>query len=587
MLTIENKNNGMCKMQWLNLECLMENLDIAKHILSHLELDDHLNLSRACEKFKNIVLHFVWKQIYCHVKILKESRISLITAVSSEHVTKRSHLLKTNYLKEFLALNAGNIKHFELQCGCGSYQDMEYLGCHNDLQNFKTLTSLSLIGVIVSNYDIKVVSENCPNLEVLSLENCVNAKLQTLIIGHDINVKTIAQIRNLKSFRVISSTLYNSDMHLYNYRHLRDIVRNLPTEELYLNMAIYSDVDGYLCSDFRKDNIASAKYLKENEEEEKEKSHPCAMDPLKKLSVRFFVQNEEFCKFTKTFFKSFQSLAELSIGGYPISSTVIINAQFFDLISTHCTQLCSLSLADIRISDFVILANLRQLSLKCCEGLSATHLEKILNEMNLRQFTTLRTKYSGNFSQTIHSNSMQQLELDLNAEQFVNGLEKSFPNLKILRWSNRYKNIKNFHQYMPNLEILTITENAVNIQDLLCLSKLHDLTLTKCGMLNDFSKLLQHSGLKILSLEGYPEEPISLTCLSTHLNKLNITKNLFKFSFNTWLDLLSENPQLELTVNCNILKELVEPFFLSTLINNDKFPARIKSILICGILFGK
>ncbi|XP_073839141.1 uncharacterized protein isoform X2 [Musca autumnalis] len=68
----------------LTLECLMENIDIAKHIFGFLAYEDQLNLSRVCKQFKDIIIHFLWKQIYSRVRIVKKSKCNLISTLSHQ-----------------------------------------------------------------------------------------------------------------------------------------------------------------------------------------------------------------------------------------------------------------------------------------------------------------------------------------------------------------------------------------------------------------------------------------------------------------------------------------------------------------------
>ncbi|XP_073839140.1 uncharacterized protein isoform X1 [Musca autumnalis] len=572
----------------LTLECLMENIDIAKHIFGFLAYEDQLNLSRVCKQFKDIIIHFLWKQIYSRVRIVKKSKCNLISTLSHQYVTESWQILGPNEVEELLTLNgSNNIQHFELWCKFGLNPDSVYLDCHNELLHLKALTSLSLAGIILSNYDMRIVSENCPHLELLSLDNCVNTKLQTLIIGHDVNVAIIAKMANLKSFTLISSVLYSADMHLYNYRHIQAIIRNIQTEELHLNVAIYSDNNGYQCHDFRRDNLQNANYLEECDQ----RLDSISTGSLRNLDIGCFVNNDDFFN---AFSNLFQNLNELSIADWPLSPITVLNRNFFELISTMCPQLRSLSLTGYFIDDFLILESLRVLQLKDCRGLTTRNMENIFNKMKLHKFITIRTIYSGSINENIFSSTLQHLELDLDGDQFVDAFKESFPNLKVLQWHNCYGNIPNLSLLMPNLEILTLSENAISLHDFLRLRKLHTLTISKCTLPRYLPKLLQHQSLRTLLLKNSSDrlehsssppmwQSSSTEYTTTKLSNLVITVNLFEVSLNLWLGLLSKNPLLVLTVCFDIFNKNAMHRLLHNLINNEKFPTRIKSIQICGL----
>lgn len=585
----------------INLETLVENLDIAKHIMQFLDYDDHLSMSRVCRHFEYIVVNFIWKWQYRQVEIFMKPGINLISnhmnavvqqPVNHHQLGENWKFLNTNEFEEFLRLNSSNIEHLEVWSRLSFNEDNYLKFClTNELSK---LTSLHLYGVVLANFELKRISEYCPILDTLVLEDCVNARKQILIVGHDIKLESIR--RHLKSFTVKSNCIYKNDMHVYNYRHIQEILRYLKTEKLYINVAIYSDNDGHKCKDYISDNVDNNAYIFQkviNQDQYIDAKSPC-----QELQIEQFHMNEDFLKFLKICENQFENIIKLTIGGYMFSPSVTIDSYFYNVLSRCCPKLKVLKLSGCILNDSVTLPNLEDLTLEACTGLDCVHLKQILGETQLKSFKTYQTEYSGNINHFALSHSLQYLELDLRNEGFVRLFDQMLPNLISIKCSSYadYK-FRNIAHNFPKLQIINTTESHLdNVENLLNLTRLHTITLRKCHNICGFFRLLQHPSIRYLKLEidndKLQKMPTNNYCSkllervrTKHLN-LEIPLNLFKVLLEFWFQLISANSQLLLTVTIPFVRDLDKEFMYS-LIYNTNFPSRIKSFTVCGLNIGK
>uniref|UniRef100_A0A1I8P3M3 F-box domain-containing protein n=1 Tax=Stomoxys calcitrans TaxID=35570 RepID=A0A1I8P3M3_STOCA len=554
--------------------------------MQYLNYDDHLSISRVCKKFENIIINYIWKWKYRQVEVIKKPWISMIanhqntnmtTTVNQEATINRLgenwQFMRTEEFDEFLQLNTANIENLQFWCKFGFSEEHNYLGVELS-KELPKLTSLSFYGVILANYELKIIAQNCPLLNALVLEDCVNARKQILVLGHDVNVQTIASMKRLKSFTLKNNCIYKADMHVYNYRHIRDILKKLLIEKLHLNVAIYSDEDGYNCKDYRVDNSA-------------EKDEMFVQNEVcQELEIGQFLRNEDLQDFSTCFLNKYPKLLKLSIGGYMFSSVISVDQEFYKLISKKLTKLEVLKISGCMLKDFVALPNLQQLVLEACKGLNWTHLTTMLNEMQLRSFTSHRTKYFGLPTILQFSPTLESLDLDVEGNEFLQIFKQRLPKVKSLLWQNDFQqNVQNINKCLPNIEILQISDNCCDLEELLQLNSLHTLTFHKCSRICDFLKLLTHPTLKYLTVENYVDEIQDIAKISskhTNVSHVKVPLNLFKILQDFWLDLLSSNRHLILTVTLNYDRPVDEEFVLQ-LVNSKKFPTTIKAIQICGL----
>ncbi|XP_075161282.1 uncharacterized protein LOC142234090 [Haematobia irritans] len=380
-------------------------------------------------------------------------------------------------------------------------------------------------------------------------------------------------------------------MHVYNFRHIKDVLTNLIVEYMHLNVAIYSDEDGYNCKDYRRDNIDGIRYM---EVEEDITDQNFKNDICQELEIGHFLKNEDFLTFSQNYLSSYPNLNSLTIGGYMFSSTINIDHKLINQISKYCSRLKKIKISGCMIDEFVSFPNLEELTLEACKGLTWIQLKQILSEMNLKSFSSFRTKYSGKHHSISVSQSLEYLDLDLEENDFSLLFNHKLANMKSLIWHTglNHCQCQDIPTIIPNIQVLKLCHiDAADTNSFFHLKALTTLTFEKCPEIRELLKLLQHSNLKYLALESNPDDLVKfprsldrgvIRSMPTTLTHLKIPLNVFKFLQDFCFDLLSSNRNLILTITLSYNRPVDEEFMIN-MITSKKFPTRIKSLQICGL----
>lgn len=576
-----------------NLECLVGNVDIAKHLMQFLSYEEQLNLSRVCKQFESLIINFIWKHKYRHVEFISRHAIHAMSnhsepkpTLSTNVQTENWNLLNTREFDLFLKLNMCNIKHLKM-LGRFSFDDDRMYQSFASNAKFPNLISLDLFGIMLSDKDLQMISHNCRRLDTLIIADCVNMQKQVLVLGLDVNVTTIANMKDLKSFTLKSSCIYKADMHMHNYTLIRNILRILNIPKLYLNVAIISDANAVYHPELSNhDRMYSDNDLLIQ-------SNSCV-----ELEIGQFHANEDFEHFSRSCLSSYTNLRKLTVRGLLRSSNINVSREFFDTIKIKLCKLSHLHLYDCAIISCSPLNSLQEILLNSCINLTCKHLMQILSSKNIKSFTSLRTKYSGQLQWFSISQSLQKVHVDFKDGQFIKLFEQAMPKLHSLIWLDECNHaIGQMSLCMPNIQQLNVSQGRLKAtNELLHLRLLHTVTLSNSHNFRDVLKLLDHSNLKHLKIEKYNEQFSDITKsttgqqlrndLRTNIKYLDIPVNLFENCQGFWLDLVSKNGQLKLITSGYCIWDMHATFWYD-LIHSTKFPTRINSLQLCGFKIGK
>ncbi|XP_046810452.1 uncharacterized protein LOC124420696 isoform X2 [Lucilia cuprina] len=492
-----------------------------------------------------------------------------------------SVLLNYVEVKELLLLNLTNVKKIQIVEGASELERENKQSIFRVLiQNgFPQLTSLNLYGINSLNADtFQKINLCCPQLEKLALSNCFYYNNNNGVLTDHRGISAIADMKMLKSF-IVNEKHYDYELEhiLYVIRQLQHVVHLI----LKVN-TVARNLDGNseaITLNFP-DNI-------------------CQIISFK-LRVNFPI----FSVNPNSFLFDFKNLQVLSITATNLFFCV--NKDVLENLTRTCKHLKNLYLSFCNIENFFALPSLETLTLINCCPLNWMDLKSILSQQNLKSFTSLFTRFSNTFKLFHIESALEYLRIETMEYDFRDELKQL-----LLYNCQKMKNLSTFiwHDFtlwyadepiamqFPlkgtylNLESMFIDLSVIVMDDILkmkCLKQLAFMDNEHEINLNNLLTIFKHSTLESFTL--YTRNVEYKVKISTNeyigykinLRLIQIPLSIFNKTTNIWLSILFTNPQLQLVCYCSDFNAFnVE--YLKDLIENPNFPARIKSIKICGL----
>lgn len=576
------------------LEMMFKNLDIAKEVMDLLHYKDLLNMTKVCKQFEDIVVNFLWKSKYRQVEVIVNAenkyainnyRLDDIYDVMNDITYARLEnrmLVSESELLEFLRLNSINIEKLSIICTNRKHNEL-YL----EIAPLPNLRTLLIYQIALTDRDIQIVMKNSPKLENLILNACSNSNRGTLVVGSDIELDTLEGFKHLKSFTLKPRNCYDyEETRLHRYGHIHAILNTLKVQRLCIDEAIYYPFMLSIHRDeFRRRTAAmrrSGKYSVPSSE-----TYPC-----EDLELGSFFETDDFVQFYKDFLGHYVNISQLTIQGShrPLTHGLCIPKQFFRIANEQCKRLTKLSFTYSKISNFIPIDTLTELTLINCKALSWINFKQILSEMNLKSFVTHGTYYRGQIEPFTVSKYLRHFEFDF-PERFVNGLFKGqFKNLTSFTWKNPHEgSIQNFAINFPNLQKLRTIVLTKLDDGIFKLTSLSSVKINFYINVTVLLKLLKHPTLQTLLfgliMDVNEDSDLQLEVPKTNAKNLSMSSNAFIDRMDFWLDLLSINPKL--TIICKGSNKDADENVFTKLAKSSKFPPNRKHIKVGGIMIGK
>ncbi|XP_013107000.1 uncharacterized protein LOC106086751 [Stomoxys calcitrans] len=578
----------------LNLNELFNNLDVVEHITGFLDCKDQLTLARVCSQFHVIIVDYVWKCKYRQLEICFDTDDTYAinnsprsweeicvdqNCIDYEHKENRFFLDQSD-VKEFLQLNRNTIENFSLICFNLKYAELDL-----DIA-LPNMTTLLLHGIPLSDNNLKYIARNCPHLEVLILWSCSNSEKQKMIIGQDIETRTLTQLTKLKSFVLKQpGSSRPSDEHVYKYEHLQDILETLKIKHIHLEEKI---VYPLILTLYRNEIRRSGGIIRHERQKATAVAPDTRTNPCEELVIGSFQDTVNFVQFSDDFLQSYANLTNLTIEGDigAMHDAFCIHRQFFKTAMARCKGLTKLKITYAKISNFIPIDTLTQLNLYECKALSWTNLTQILSEMNLISFATYRTYYRGKIEPIRVSKSLRHFEFDF-PKRFLTGVfEQQFEHLTSFTWKNYHDDsthdIASFFSELKDLELLVLE----TIDDgVFALNALRKIKIIFNINMSTILKLLRHNTLEMLIfsvIQDDIEDVEQFKATKTNLLHLNIYTTAFTAKIDFWLELLALNPKLTI-VSRGLRLDSEENIFVK-LVQSSKFPR--KSFNVGGFTIG-
>lgn len=586
-------NSTMATKLNFTLEEMFKNLDIAKEVMDLLPYKDLLNMTRVCKQFEDIIVNFLWKSKYRQVEVIVKAEnkyainnytlddiYDVMNDITYARLENRM-LVSESELLEFLRLNSINIEKLSIICTNRKHNELCW-----EIAPIPNLRTLLIYQIALTDRDIQIVMNNSPKLENLILNACSNSNRGTLVVGSDIKLDTLEGFKHLKSFTLKQRNCYDyEETRLHRYGHIHAILSILKVQRLCIDEAIYYP---FMLSthrdEFRRRTAAmrSGKYSVPS----------CETYPCEDLELGSFFETDDFVQFYKDFLGHYDNISQLTIQGSnrPLTHGLCIPKQFFRIANEKCKRLTKLSFTYSKISNFIPIDTLTDLTLINCKALSWMNFKQILSEMNLKSFVTHGTYYRGKIEPFTVSKYLRHFEFDF-PERFVNGIFKGqFKNLTSFSWKNAHEgSIQNIAINFPNLQKLRTIVLTKLDDGIFKLTSLSSVKINFHINVTVLLKLLKHPTLQTLLfgliMDVDEDSDLQLEVPKTNTKNLSMPSNAFIERMDFWLDLLSINPKL--TIICKGNKKDADENVFTKLVKSSKFPPNRKHIKVGGILIGK
>lgn len=604
------------------MEKVYSNVDVLYEIFQYLNLEEHLKLTRVCKRFRTVVVDFIWKNKYKNLEICKTSQhfgmlltnntsaadcnMASQNEIGFECLKEDKTVLNKKDINTFLELIVKNIKvlvlyspniyfkftHDENEIRSSSpliFNPTEFGVPFDSRHRFINLNTILFQHVILTEKDLKFLNNNCNHLEKLSFENCFNNNEKTLVVGDDIKISTLQNMKSLKCFEIVVFDAVDKDL---SY-DVNKILKSLNVKQMILRIRNFALIDD---DEYDAMGIRALKTL----------SNAC-----EDLTIGYFRSQRIFRKFNNTILCNFKNLKKLSLESW---SLISVNEEFFKKLSKTCAHLEYLKLQYFDVNGFVAITSLNKMILESCTGLIWRDLKIMLSDMKLEKFSILDTEYLGLFEYFNVASTLKTL-VAINCQrnhlkrlfEMNNGL--NLKNLTTLIWHNNFAQIPIYvSTSCIHLKLLITEPSTLLINNLYSFSCLEKLTLRVDRKIK-FSRImiilkhprLQHFTLtKLKGPDGYDEcndylidydirdqelfefedKKISLTFINISLN------SYFKIISEFWFNLLRNNSKLKIMIRYNRFVHH-DHSFLKYIVNHRNFPKRLKSIKICGYKLGK
>uniref|UniRef100_A0A1I8QEA8 F-box domain-containing protein n=1 Tax=Stomoxys calcitrans TaxID=35570 RepID=A0A1I8QEA8_STOCA len=534
------------------MEGVLNNVDVLIQIYRKLDLDDQIRLSQASANLKNVFESFIFsREDYSTLAVSASQGYFAVTNGCSH----RRLLLQHHELMEFIRCHQLMVETF-----------LQRNGTILDVRPFRNLTSLSYSNCIISRKHLKLFA-SLP-LEKLDIVSCTNEFGRDIMLGSTWNVEYLIPMRKLRLLKVHSVSDYRRK--LISFREFDRMITRTTLEGVWLRCSILSERPF--------GNGMNAK-------------SPDTTVALKHLDIGFRIrQNNSLLPYMRHFVNLVT--LTISVEDQPITEKILLE------IVRMCVNLKVLhfkSSSFDNIQDFVVPSKLTEFSVTSCYAFNADNLRQILNLAQLKKFhmtETLTGDVEDNFA---ISSSIEHLYVD--GDFWDSNIELAFgggENLKHLSWlvsgfvDNATANGAALKR-CTNLEELNLKLSNLPTKPLLELNSLHKLTIT-LGTASvpwlHIEEILKHPNLTELTLDGhfdYDDPPMDMHAPTAGfiigVGLLKISFQIFKVALDFWLDLLSQNIQLQLIVSdVEPDEEIVE--FVRILISHEKFPSDLRTLVM-------
>lgn len=559
------------------METVLSNIDILYQIFKYLSFDEQLELCKVCKQFSTVIVDFLWKNKFKELEITKtpedlfvlsnridksETYHDVMRALEDDRSLLNEEILKMDKytlcdvkLKEFINLTINSIKTLSLQ----SYRHFlthvistrpADFGIKFD-KIFKNLKSLTYKDLILNEDDIKVLNQHCPNLENLNLLHCLNTQNKVLVIGIDIQINTIQNLKMLNSFKIVHP--HSPSLPCKIMPHSQELLTNLNIKELTIYYQFYeSHTDSELL--------------------------PNAFEKL--VFGRFFDQLQ-FNEFNNSVLNNSPNLETLSLNCHEIS----INENFLKT----CKNLTNLTLIGFNIKHFPPLSSIKELVLQSCNDLTWKDFKQILCDMKLQALTIYYTKFSGTFEYFNISTTLEHLIVEGLEDNEMNLFKMNVQNLaNLLTLICDGEQLWSVAAKCPKLQTLEITSSLllfeINSGTCYLLDFLKHPTLISLTIFySRYSTFDRNDIFREFSLSDNIKSNLLYLNISGYFmydeNEISSIDNSLEF----WLHLLNNNPKMNLMINnFGLYFEFLEDF-----VNSSKCPDNLKSININGFNIGK
>lgn len=486
------------------------------------------------------------------------------------------YALNHQHCEEFLISRAAAIEVLKIQ---GDVPENPMNAEHLELKvkSFKHLKKLMLQQMALTDEDLQVIGQNCPQLKCLHIIKCFCKHFQVLIPGVNINIAEICNFKQLEELAMQPEKAPGVER-LMKMEYIQTMLDRLPNLE-HLNLKGFTIV----CKDEEKTNateLASSQW------------------PIQVLHMGF-ITFDFWCTFTG-FLKCCPQLRDLCIQA-PKASEIVINFKIIDILCIYCQNLKILQLenCELDVKNFSDLTALQEITLSFCRGLTFNNLQQILGGLNLKVFKLIHTRVfdATNFiyiSPTLESITVDSIHFMEISEMFQRSLN-NFSNLKTLQWLNGDIDHNWIAEKCPQLQQLLIVNSYHLWRLVLNMKSLNELTITS---LNGISWSLLHSLIFKLALKHlniYCDCVISdvnsnslapSLMMPTTLEFLVLPLKIFMVALKYWLELLDVNKHLKF-LTFGSAEDILNVRFICLLLATDCVRQRRKRIKICGFKLGE
>ncbi|XP_059216428.1 uncharacterized protein LOC131994122 isoform X2 [Stomoxys calcitrans] len=496
------------------MQGVLKNVDILLKIYRILDLDDQIRLSQVNENLKNVFEMFIFR---------KEDYSSVHVYASPPH---------------FVVTNGGRrnrllMKHHELMAFLCYHRLVVQTSVHIrgtilDVRPFKNLTSLSYSYSEVSREHARLLA-TIP-LEKLEVNFCTNELGQAIMIGPTWSIEYLVAMTNLRFLKVTSISLETAAL---SFGEFMSIITKSKLQHIELNCIIVCE--SHLEDDAYKDSNANVVQLQH--------LNICVDFKLNKSIMPFM--------------KLFVNLVTLSINveDEPLTNEILLE---FSRVCANLEKLRFERTAFENIRNYVVPAQLNELTLISCYGLSSDNFRQILNISHLKRFKTFNT-YPEHASENLTTCDPSKDHLhfdgdakDLNLEVISSG------NSNLVSWIGmEFHNRDAANSHDNNSEVLDFEGNNLTLKTLYGLHSLHSLHFSmhvpSIPWLH-VANIFRHSHLKEFALYFLHPNPEAMDVhaptegFTIGLRQLKMSWDIFKIALDFWLDLFDKNNQLQLRV---------------------------------------
>ncbi|XP_075160875.1 uncharacterized protein LOC142233746 [Haematobia irritans] len=564
---------------------ILENYGVLKKIFQYLSLQQQLEMLDVCESFRYVIVDLIWiakyRTLHMYHTLYKTLIVDSAKSVANEKVNEMAihdfiglnkikeakSVLKVQQYKRFLRANCHNVRYLKVYSEYYDFKGFQGVTMNN-IEIFHRLRYLSLYKLVVTNDQMKLLSQHCGQLQKIELNECFCSELTALIPGDNLEIENLARMPCLVSLIIQCDHTLTTPGNEMESSSLLRLLNDLRLTSLQLR------------------NIT----IVDNRWPDNETTKALEVDSSSMETLDIGWISDEFWPIFKNLLKKFFMLRDLSIRVTNCYKT--IDVPIVETLSTTCTHLERLFIdnCDLQVGDFSVFKSLRDLSLSNCGGFTFANLQEVLGGLHLKRFTLINTRVLGDIHHIYVSPSLESITVDTIlystiSQAFQKSLNK-FENLYTLNWVNGDINDNWIIDKCPNLQVLYIPNVYLLRRVVFTMKSLQHLTFTSCkGLSWHFIWILiKNLSLKSLNLQthdlihDHKEIPNNT---KTTLRSIIIPFGIFKEVQTFWLDLMYLNRHLKI-VFYGSHEDLLHTNFIRNLLKHQHFPQRLRYIKICG-----